>query len=408
MTSRGGAVLIGALVVDAVGNGLFMPLSLVYFLKLTDVPLVTLGVLFSVANLIALPIPVWAGMLVDRIGGLPVVVGSQVLQAAGFLAYHQVSEPVGIAAAATLVAVGVRFFWSAIFTALSDYADGGRSRLTKDSWFAWANMARTAGLGVGGLVTGAAVADGRPATYRAVSLGVAGCFLLAAATIAVFVRAPRVRHADAPAAGYRTLLGDRPFLGLIGINTIYAMTSMMLALAIPTVVLTGLGGPGWLASAVLVGNTVLVSVLAAPVVARLAPYRRSRAIVASAVLWTAWCFGLAALGPGPLWLLAPALLGATLLFTVAETIHAPVSQALAAAVAPPTIRGRYLAVFQYSFAIGSIVAPTFFASLFELHRSAPWLVLGVIDAASIAAMLLLERRLPADALRAPTPGRVTA
>jgi hypothetical protein len=55
-----------------------------------------------------------------------------------------------------------------------------------------------------------------------------------------------------------------------------------------------------------------------------------------------------------------------------------------------------------------IIAPTFFTSLFELHRSAPWLALGVIDAASIAAMLLLERRLPTDALRAPAPGRVAA
>lgn len=405
--SRGGSVLIGALVIDSIGNGLFMPLSLVYFLKLTDVPLVTLGVLFSVANVVTLPIPIWAGTLVDRIGGLPVVVGAQALQAAGFLAYHEVREPVGIAAAAIMVAVGVRFFWSAIFTALSDYVDGGTSRLTKDSWFAWANMARTAGLGVGGLVTGVAVADGRPATYRAISLAVAACFVLAAVTIAVFVRAPRVRH-QASVAGYRELLADRPFLGLIGINTIYAMTSMMLGLAIPTVVLTALHGPAWLVSAVLVGNTVLITLLTAPVVKRLAAYRRTRVLVVAAVIWTGWCLGLAALGPGSLWLVAPVLLGTTLLFTAAETMHGPVSQALAAATAPAAIRGRYLAVFQYSFAIASIIAPTFFTSLFEVGRALPWLALAAIDAASVAVLLLLERRLPVEALRAPERGRVAA
>ena len=38
-TSRGASVLVGALVVDSVGNGLFLPLSLVYFVRLTPVPL---------------------------------------------------------------------------------------------------------------------------------------------------------------------------------------------------------------------------------------------------------------------------------------------------------------------------------------------------------------------------------
>ena len=35
--ARGGSVLIGALIVDSLGNGLFLPLSLVFFLKLTTV-----------------------------------------------------------------------------------------------------------------------------------------------------------------------------------------------------------------------------------------------------------------------------------------------------------------------------------------------------------------------------------
>jgi hypothetical protein len=100
--SRGGAVLVGALVVDSVGNGLLMPLPLVYFTRLTDIPLSLLGVLLSVATLATLPLPVWVGTLVDRLGALPQVVGAHLLQAAGYLGYAWAHRPVGILVAAPL------------------------------------------------------------------------------------------------------------------------------------------------------------------------------------------------------------------------------------------------------------------------------------------------------------------
>ncbi|MGA8113878.1 MAG: MFS transporter [Actinocatenispora sp.] len=398
--SRGGTVLIAALVVDSVGNGLFMPLSLVYFTRLTEVSLALVGLLISVGNLVTLPIPVWAGALADRLGALPLVVGAQALQAIGFLGYGFVSGPVGILVAVTLTAVGVRFFWSAIFTAIADYVDGSPTTSSKDSWYAWANTTRTAGLGLGGLVTGVVVTGGHDSAYRLVAHVAAGCFAVAALTIAVFVRAPRQQHVEQlPRSGYATLLRDRPFLGLIGVNTIYALSSMMLALALPTFILVGLHGPAWLASGLLVGNTVLISVLAAPVVKRLVPYRRTRILAVAAVLWVGWCGLFAVLAPGRLVWVVPVLVVGTVLYSVADAIHAPVSMALAASASPGPARGRYLATFQYSFTVAGIIAPTFFATLFEIHRAIPWLALGAVNAVSILALLALERHLPSGALR---------
>ncbi len=387
--------------VDAVGNGLFMPLSLVFFTKLTDVPLALLGVLISVGNLITLPIPVWAGTLADRFGALPLVIGAQLLQAVGFFGYAWVHGPVGIFITVTLTAVGVRFFWSAIFTAIADYTDTNPSTRSKDTWYAWSNMARTGGLGAGGLVTGAAIAGGSAAGYRATAFAAAGCFALAALAIAIFVRVPRLvhEHPETGPRGYGMLLRDRPFLGLIGVNTVYALSSMMLGLALPTVVLTGLHDPAWLSSGLLVGNTVLISALGAPVIRRVAGYRRTRLVMAAAGLWTLWCLLFATLSPGHLIWTVVLMVAATLMFTLAETLHAPVSAALSAAAAPASARGRYLATFQYSFTIAGIIAPTFFTTLFAIHRSVPWLVLGALDAASIGVMLLLERTLPTAALR---------
>lgn len=84
---------------------------------------------------------------------------------------------------------------------------------------------------------------------------------------------------------------------------------------------------------------------------------------------------------------------------MADVMHAPISMALAAAVAPHEVRGRYLAAFQYSFTFATIIGPAFFTSLFSVGRAVPWAGLAILNGASIVAVLLLERRLPAQGLR---------
>ena len=394
--SRGGGVLVVALGIDSLGNGLFLPLSLVYFLELTDVPLGLLGVLLSLANAITLPLPIWVGSVADRIGPLPVVIASQLLQAAGFLAYAWVSGPIGVFVASTLVAIGVRAFWSTIFTAIADYADGASTSRSTDSWYAVSNGSRTAGLALGGMVTGLLVADGQHAAYRAAALATAASFAVAAALIAGYVRAPRRAHREAlPRSGYATLLRDGPFLGLTALNTVYALASIMLGLALPTVVLVEVDGPSWLTASILAGNAVLIAALSGPVVRRLDGVRRTRSIAVAAGLWCGWALLMAALGPGEVGAVVAVLIGATVLFTSAELIHAPVSTALAASAAPGPYRGRYLAAFQYSFTAASIAAPAFFAVTFAFDPAAPWLLLAGAMALSVPGLLSLERRLPA-------------
>src|SRR5205807_1432481 len=97
------------------------------------------------------------------------VVAAQLMQAVGYLAYAWVRTPWGIFAASALVAIGVRVFWSSIFTAIADYADATPGQRSKDSWYALANAARTAGLAVGGLITGAAIAQGGNEVYLVIA-----------------------------------------------------------------------------------------------------------------------------------------------------------------------------------------------------------------------------------------------
>lgn len=400
--SRGGPVLIAALVVDSIGNGLFLPLGLIFFTRITSVSLALIGVLLSVANLMQLPIPVLAGPLVDRFGGRPLVVLAQVLQAVGYLAAGLATGPAGILVSAVLTAVGVRVFWSSIFTLVADYADGRDSPYSKDQWYGWTNMCRTAGLGIGGVLTGLVLADPQNNShmFRMIAFGTAACFTIAAVTIGLLVRAPRAKQHDVAALqGYRSLFRDIPYLVLVLVNAIFALSTMMLALALPTLVLIHLHAEAWLVSGLLVGNTVVTSVVTAPVVRRMRPFRRTRIVAAAGGLWVGWALLLALLRPGELWWGVPLLIFSTVLYVGASIIYAPVSMALAATVAPADTRGLYLAIFQYSFTIAEIVGPSFFTTLFAIQHGLPWLALAALNGVGIIVMLYLERYLPIAAIR---------
>ena len=80
---KNGNGLLVALGIDNAGSGLFLPLSLVYATRVVGLPLATAGPLVAVGSLAGLVVPAVAGGVVDRLGAKPMVITSQLLQAAG-------------------------------------------------------------------------------------------------------------------------------------------------------------------------------------------------------------------------------------------------------------------------------------------------------------------------------------
>jgi hypothetical protein len=97
----------------------------------------------------------------------------------------------------------------------------------------------------------------------------------------------------------------------------------------------------------------------------------------------------------PGWALVPYLLVAMVPFAAADLLHAPISNSLSAAAAPPEQRGRYLAVYQYTFAFANILAPTFFTALYTRGPALPWLALAAVAAVATAVMWTLRAPLAA-------------
>ena len=69
-----------AIAIDAVGSGVFMPVSVLYFLATTDLGLVQVGAALSLAALVALPAGPLLGGVVDRFGAKSVLLAGNALQ----------------------------------------------------------------------------------------------------------------------------------------------------------------------------------------------------------------------------------------------------------------------------------------------------------------------------------------
>src|SRR6476619_1295518 len=95
-----------AIAIDAVGSGVFMPVSMLYFLVSTDLTLVQVGAAISLANLVTLPTGPVIGSIVDRIGAKRVLLAGNLLQGVGFVAYLVSDSFAAVTAWTVLVTLG--------------------------------------------------------------------------------------------------------------------------------------------------------------------------------------------------------------------------------------------------------------------------------------------------------------
>ena len=92
-----------------------------------------------------------------------------------------------------------------------------------------------------------------------------------------------------------------------------------------------------------------------------------------------------ALSAAPGTVIVPLLLVAVLLFALAQMLNGPMINVLAVTIAPAAAPGRYLAVFQLSWSVGSALAPAMLTWLLSRGTSWPWVVLIALCALAIAA-----------------------
>jgi MFS family permease len=203
--------------------------------------------------------------------------------------------------------------------------------------------------------------------------------------------------------GYRRVLRDRAFVHFALTNVaLIAVGWGVLAWIVPPYA-EELGIAPGLIGLLLLANAVTVVLAQVPIVKAAEGRSRVGALTLGAAAWVGACvLAVGAQSAAPP-LAYACLTAAAVAFGLGECLHATVLLPLVADLAPPELRGRYMAAIGLTWWLGLALAPTVGAQLLAVSPSLPLLGAAALSVAAIVSLLALEARLPIGARLVPRP-----
>ncbi len=373
-----------AIGVDAIGSGVFMPVSMLYFLAVTPLTLIEVGLAISIASFVALPAGPIIGALVDRLGAKRILLLGNALQAIGFLAYLVAESFAAVLTWTIVVTLGRTAFWGSYGNIVAAISRPGE----RERWFGFLGALRNVGFAVGGLASGVAITIGTDFAFGAVVAINAVSYLFAFWLLIAVPEAGPDRHEALPGT-WATVIRDRPYRLLVVAQVGYSLPMMILNFALPVYAVTVLDLPGWITGVVFTINCIMVGLGQGLVVNALTGRVRYRVLLLTqAAFATSYVVFLGASALSVVVASVVIVLGG-MVYTVAELTGGPVLAALSAEAAPEHLRGRYLSLIQLAWNVSSTIAPVLFAWLLDAGSAPLWLVmLGVAAVATLVAARL--------------------
>ena len=204
--------------------------------------------------------------------------------------------------------------------------------------------------------------------------------------------------------GYLAVLRDRNFVWLLALNVLFVAVGYEVFALLPPFAKNYAGVSERWVGLIWLANTLLIVLIQLPVSKALEGRRRMLALALMNLLWAA--AALIVLAAGDLLngtSAALVLIFATMIFGVGETLQGPTQAPLVADLAPDRLRGRYFALSAMSWSAGSIVGPAVGGPLLGWHPLAVWPIAAAVCLLAAVGCLALERRLPRNVRRTPTP-----
>jgi predicted MFS family arabinose efflux permease len=378
--------------VNAFGNGITYPFVVIYLHNVRGFSLGIAGLVLAVNGIFSLLASPCAGWLSDKIGGRLTLAGALVLMATGIAAFPLIREEWHAFLAMAVVGAGNGSFWPSQSTLLAGLAPRER----RHAAYALQRVSRNLGIGLGGLTGGLIATTANPTSFTVL-------FLVDAATFLGFVGVlafvpdpdlPPVEEGERPGR-YRDVLRDRLLLGIVGLNILFVSAGYAQFELLPVFAKNEAGVSERAIGVIFLVNTLVIVLAQLPVARLLEGRRRMPALALMTCLWAgAWLIIL--VSGATLEALAAAIVFACagLVFGLGECFQGPTQGALVADLAPPRLRGRYMAMSTISWEIGFVVGPAFGGFILDHEPLALWpLAAGVCLLAGVGA-LALERGIP--------------
>jgi MFS family permease len=376
----------------AIGSGLTLPLLIIYLGQVRDLGTTVGGFVVAYIALVQLLLLPVAGILVDRLGPRPVLMGGLLVQGTGVALLTQVDSVPTAYAVATVISVGSAFSWgpqSALLGRLTTPAE--RTRI-----FGIQFMILNLGIGIGGIVAAVVVDVTDPATFELLYVMDALTYLLYVLVLATLRgvgvgRAPVEGHMDAQ-GGYREVLQDRRLVRIVALGLVLMTCgygSLEVGLPVIVTVVNGLS-VSWVAIAFAV-NTATIVVVQLFTLRMIGGRSRSRLLAVVAGLWAVSWLLLGMSGTLPMTLAIVAICLSTAVFALGETLSAPIMPSLVNDLAPGHLRGRYNAVQSITWGVSGALGPAIAGVMLGAGLEAAWLAL-VVAGLVVAAVLALRLR----------------
>jgi MFS family permease len=390
-------VLFWGLLINSIGGGLWWPFLTIYMRERLAVPLTTITLLFTlnaVAGLAAMSI---AGPAVDRFGRrFAMIIG---LVASGLIL-------LAMSAAQTLPVWALLMLVQGLFNPF--YRVGSDAMVAdlipparRAGAYALLRMINNLGIAVGPAIGGFVIG----VSYGLAFYIAAAANLLFVTLIVLFVRETLPSRTASPVhgsgaddgsqveapkreGGYGPVLRDRPFVALCGVFVLATMPAAIMMMLLAVYAKENFGVPESQYGFIMATNAAMV------VLFQYAVTRRSQAypplqVLALGAFFYAIGAGSVALAGGfwGFWL-------SMVILTIGELLIAPTGTAVAANLAPPDMRGRYMGLYGITWGVAFGIGPVIAGYLNDnVAPRAMWIFALVVGLAAAAGFLLLRRKL---------------
>jgi MFS family permease len=384
--------------VYAIGRGVFLSGSVLYFKKVTGLSAAEIGIGSSAAALSGFAASLLFGVLSDRLGAKRVLILLFLVQALGFSLYpaiHEAKTYYILIVAVGFVEFGVGPSLGALVGSLTEPEERVRVRAVLRSMF---NMGFSCGSGI----TAAALLGGR--VFQALPWCTSALLVIA---FVLICRLPKAAAAARPQRVSRfSALGDVKFVGLTVLSTPLALYSSIILVALPLWTVTRTHAPSIVVPLLVIANTVMAIVFQVPASRGADTVRGAARLGRRAGIWqAAACVAAATATLGGAVVASLALCLAMVLFTLAELQQSASGWGLAHGLAPEHAQGEYLGTFNLHIVLQAVIGPSLVSTLALKLGPLGWGIVaaGILAAGFALVPLARAARPPVTAEHQPEP-----
>ena len=387
-------IMLLGIALSALGNGLVLPYTFIYFHNIRGFPIAVAGLIASYGAFSSLAISPLVGNLIDKWGPKPVLITSLLVSAAGFSLLSQVKTIPQAFLVTTICSTGQAAMWpsqNAISTELTP--EHLRERVF-GAQFAMLNL----GIGIGGLVSSLVVTLDNARTFELLFIG-DGLSYLVYLVVVLTLRGVGRRSAlerlerSKLAGGWADVLADKTFVKFWFVAVFAVLFSYSQLEVGFTAFSTSISGlqPRDLAWAYAV-NTFVIAAFQLWVNKKLILMKRKTGMSIAVLFWALAWVSLAASGVIKTSALFFVIL-CQFIFAFGEMIWSPILPSVVNQLAPEHLRGRYNAAGANAWQISLIAGPTIAGTLLGAGAHWYWLC-GLIAGLLVISVAASRLKLP--------------